>query len=102
MRSTRARSASRRRYRGDVRVGSTRDEDARVAVRLAAFFACLAPGDLLIIALVDEARLPAILLLIYLASLIAALTVAVWRNARTAGVGREESPTLHTPSSRSS
>jgi hypothetical protein len=84
LRSTRARSASRRRLRPDVRAGSGSDEEKRVAVGLALVFASLAAIDVLIVTFVDEFRLPAVLLLVYLLSLIAALLFALWRKSARA------------------
>jgi hypothetical protein len=79
MRSTRARSASRRRLPGYVRTGSRRDEERRVAVGLALFFGCLATADVSIVIFVDELRLPAAILLVYLVSVIVTLLFALWR-----------------------
>ena len=80
MRSTGARLASRRRLPADVRAaGYGRDEEKRVAVGLALFFGCLAAADVPIVIFVDELRLPAALLLVYLVSLIVTLFFALWR-----------------------
>jgi hypothetical protein len=79
LRSTRARSASRRRLPADVRATPRSDEEKRVAVGLAFFFALLAAIDVPIAAFVDEFRLPGALLLLYLVSLIGVLLLALWR-----------------------
>jgi hypothetical protein len=77
-----------------VRAGSRGDEEKRVAIGLALFFASLAAIDVLIMALVDQVRLPGLLLLLYLVSLIAVLLVALWRRRDRVGVEKLRSSAL--------
>ena len=95
MRTTRARSASRRRLAPAVSAaGSGAGEERRVAVCLAVFFGCLALLDALVVAFVAGLRQPAILLLVYLLSLVAVLLVALRPRRAASAAARPESALL--------